>query len=481
MDTDKQGRLLAYGAGLALFAWFVFAIRGGLDSQLSGDDVMNLHYYWSRPWSALLKANMFFWSSFFRPAGGLFYRCVYALWGLDPLPFRIVELVLLCVNFGLLAAVVHQLTGSRWCALVALLAIGIHPTFSTIYVDNGSIFDILAYTCCWGAFAWYVHLRQKGRLPGVPGMALLLCLFAAALDSKEISVALPAAVALYELVWNPPTDWKPTALWRWICHEGRYAAIGAVFAVAYTIGKRYGPQSMFDVAGYRPHYSVAAYFQSQAHFLQELVYRPVTISAWQSAALLAVMAVLAALSRRRCLVWGLGFILAGVLPLAFIPERGGYAYYVPSVGCAVYGTGLLDWLLEVLTGRRIRLRRAAQAVLLALLFVVLAPWQRKWIEMHAHASHDMQGRFQERFQRYQDQIRALIPAPRKGARILLLSDADERDDFGIYMLLRLTYNDPSLEAYRMKVLNEYHAQVDRSSYDYVLDWVDGRFVLVGRK
>jgi hypothetical protein len=118
---------------------------------------------------------------------------------------------------------------------------------------------------------------------------------------------------------------------------------------------------------------------------------------------------------------------------------------------------------------------------LALLFVVLAPWQRKWIEMHAHASHDMQGRFQERFQRYQDQIRALIPAPRKGARILLLSDADERDDFGIYMLLRLTYNDPSLEAYRMKVLNEYHAQVDRSSYDYVLDWVDGRFVLVGRK
>lgn len=199
MDTDKQGRLLAYGAGLALFAWFVFAIRGGLDSQLSGDDVMNLHYYWSRPWSALLKANMFFWSSFFRPAGGLFYRCVYALWGLDPLPFRIVELVLLCVNFGLLAAVVHQLTGSRWCALVALLAIGIHPTFSTIYVDNGSIFDILAYTCCWGAFAWYVHLRQKGRLPGVPGMALLLCLFAAALDSKEISVALPAQ-------W-PYTNW----------------------------------------------------------------------------------------------------------------------------------------------------------------------------------------------------------------------------------------------------------------------------------
>ena len=199
------------------------------------------------------------------------------------------------------------------------------------------------------------------------------------------------------------------------------------------------------------------------------------------AGLLIFMAVLAAISRRRCLIWGLGFILTGVLPLAFIDGRLGFAYFVPSVGWAVYAAGLLDWLLEVLTRKRVWLRRAAQGALLALLFVKIAPWQHKWIDMHAGSAHEMQNRLRERFVRYEDQIQALIPAPRKGAHILLLSDADGRDDFGICMLIRLTYRDPLLEVYRMTVWRANHVPVDPSGYDYVLDWLNGRFMLVSRK
>src|SRR5580693_2230542 len=106
------GRLLAWATGVALFAWFVFIVRGGLASWFDNDDLMNLHYYWSKPWSALLKANLEFWSSYYRPAGGLFYRSIYAIWGFHPLPFHAVALVLLSVNFALLAIVVWQLTKS---------------------------------------------------------------------------------------------------------------------------------------------------------------------------------------------------------------------------------------------------------------------------------------------------------------------------------------------------------------------------------
>ena len=94
-----------------------------------------------------------------------------------------------------------------------------------------------------------------------------------------------------------------------------------IFDVAYILGKRYGPESLWNVGAYHPHYSVAAYFQSLAHYLKDLIYRPVNITAWGMAGLLAIMALLAAISRRRCLIWGLGFILAGVLPLAFIDVR----------------------------------------------------------------------------------------------------------------------------------------------------------------
>ena len=93
--------ILAYGVGLTLFAWYLLLIRGGLRSGFSADDLMNLHYYWSRSWTALFKANLFFWSSYYRPAGGLYYRPIYALWGLTPLPFHAAALVLLSLNFGL--------------------------------------------------------------------------------------------------------------------------------------------------------------------------------------------------------------------------------------------------------------------------------------------------------------------------------------------------------------------------------------------
>ncbi|HVN05249.1 MAG TPA: hypothetical protein VMT86_12570, partial [Bryobacteraceae bacterium] len=122
----------------AAFAWFAFVIRGGLVSWFSADDLMNLHSYWIRPWSALLKANLEFWSNYYRPMGGVFYRLVYGLWGFDPLPFHIVTYLLLLINFGLLGLVVWQLTRSHWSTLAAAFVIGINPTFTSAYFDTGT-------------------------------------------------------------------------------------------------------------------------------------------------------------------------------------------------------------------------------------------------------------------------------------------------------------------------------------------------------
>jgi len=477
MRADKLGRVLALAVGVALFGWLVFLIRGGLASWFSPDDLMNLYHYWTRPWSALLKANLGFWSSFYRPAGGLFYKSIYALWGFHPLPFHIVALIFLSVNFALLAVVVWQLTGSRWGALVALWLVGINPSFAAAYFDTGTIYDILAYTFFWGGFALYVSFRRAGRLPGWGRLALVFCMFVAALDAKEISVSLPVAVALYELCWHPPANWKLAELWSWIRQEGRFATIGALADIAYIGGKRYGPDSFWLVAAYQPHYSAGAYFKSLSHYLTQLIYNPVTISSWQIAALLVAMLVVAAITRRCCLLWGVGFIAVGVLPLAFILPRGGFAYLVPSVGWAVYVSGLLDWLLESLTGGRVWLRSAVQVLLLAAVIVALAHWQRKSLRLEAAAAQAEQARYH----RYIDQIHALIPAPRKDAHILLLSDAEGRDDYDVYFVIMLYYGDPKLLVHRMKVWRDHNVHVDPRGYDYVLDWVDNRFVLVAYK
>jgi len=464
---------MARGAGLVLFAWFVYLVQRGLTSWFDADDLMNMYYYWSRSWPALLKSNLAFWSTYYRPAGGLFYALIYKFYGFHPLPFHIAAFVLMCVNFGLLAVVVYELTGSRWCVLLALMTLGINPTFAAAYYDTGTIYDVLAYTFCWGAFAWYVRIRRT-RVPGWVSTALLFCLLIAALDAKEISVVLPAAVGLYELVWHPPRGWRPVAPLRWLGTEGRFAVIGVIADVVFVVGKQHGPDSLWNMAAYKPHYSIAAYFGSLAHYIQVLIYKPVTISSVQAGALLAAMLVVAALTRLKFLWWGVIFVLVSLLPLAFIPGRGGFAYLVPSVGWAVYLGGLLHWLIEKLTGPRARLRAAVQLLLLVLLFVILAPWQRYWLNMHAHAAHEMQGRFQ----RYESQIRELIPSPRKGARILLLTDADGYVDWDVFFLIRLSYGDPQLVVDRAEVYKEWHTTADPAKYDYVLDWANGKFVRV---
>jgi hypothetical protein len=477
MRADRLSRALVLAAGVALFGWFIFLIGGGLASWFDNDDLMNLHLYWSRPWSDLLKANLAFWSSYVRPAGGLFYRTIFALWGFHPLPFRIAALALLSINFALLAVVVWQLTGSRWGTLIALFLVGINPAFGFAYFTTGDIYDILAYAFFWGGFALYVHFRQAGRPLGWGASALVFCLFVAALDAKEIAVSLPVAVGLYELVWHPPANWKLAELWRWTRQEGRFAAIGGLADAAYVVGKRYGPDSMWLHEKYRPHYSVAAYFESLSAYLRELIFYPVAISPGQIAGLLVAMLALAAVTRRRCLLWGAGFIAVGVLPLAFIPLRGAAGYLVPSVGWAVYAGGSLDWLLESLTGKRVWLRSAVQALLFASLVVAVAPWQRMGTEMYATQAHGTQWLYRS----YIDQIRALIPAPHEGARILLLSEPGGPDDWEVYFLIRLYYGDPKLDVQRMIQWRLHHAQVDPSSYDYVLDWVGDRFVLVSHK
>src|SRR5580700_9051105 len=100
-SATKWDRLLLWAAGMALFVRFVFLVRGGLTSWFDEDDLMNLTTYWLSSWPALLKANLVFWSSFYRPAGGLFYRTLYGLWGFHPLPFHIAVLVLLSIDFAL--------------------------------------------------------------------------------------------------------------------------------------------------------------------------------------------------------------------------------------------------------------------------------------------------------------------------------------------------------------------------------------------
>src|SRR6266496_2807349 len=75
---------------MAVVCLFSFA-SDGLHAYFTGDDLMNAYQYWSRPTGQLIKEGLlFFPAEVSRPLGALFYSPLFTVFGLNPLPFRIV-------------------------------------------------------------------------------------------------------------------------------------------------------------------------------------------------------------------------------------------------------------------------------------------------------------------------------------------------------------------------------------------------------
>src|ERR1700722_2493587 len=72
-----------------VFHWQVLRAHFGLD------EMHNLYIYWAPPLWRVLLAQFAFWSTFVRPMGFVYYRPLFALFGLNPIPFTIVRTLIL--------------------------------------------------------------------------------------------------------------------------------------------------------------------------------------------------------------------------------------------------------------------------------------------------------------------------------------------------------------------------------------------------
>jgi hypothetical protein len=169
--------LVLFAAGF--YAFFLHYTLDGLASWFSSDDLMNLHGSLSRlvPDSArggkvpmpvvgwdLIRDNLVFWSAHQRPLGATFYHTVYALWGFNPLPFRVVALILISLNLWLMFAIVRKISESVETAIWAMFLTGLHARFVLLYYDTGMIYDVLAFFFYYSALLYYLHLRGSSKL-----------------------------------------------------------------------------------------------------------------------------------------------------------------------------------------------------------------------------------------------------------------------------------------------------------------------------
>ena len=450
-SPQTRGRLAAALVVCAIL--FVFA-GDGVGGYFTPDDMMNLYQAWSATPAGLLHQD--------RPVGQAVYRTMFALFGLNPLPFRLLAFALLLANLALLYRFCLRLSESREIAALACLLGAYHAHLADLYYSTGTLYDLLCCLFVLWAFDLYASIRQGGAYPNWRQTMALLALYVLALGSKEMAVVLPVYVVLYETLYRKDfAQWLRRGAWFWW--------LSLPMTALYAMAKLAGPHAMTANPDYAPHFSAHAFFAGWRHYLTDLFYGAIAFNSTKTVLLFAAMLALALYARRRAMLFGWVVAVVGALPVIFIPPRGFFVVYLALAGWYLFAACTLVLARDALL---LRLpawaagfdARPEQLALFAALALALVPlhWRQKPLGNDWVAAD------------YRSVRSVLEPLDRRGplrpgARVLFLSDPFDPGDWILSNMFRLHYRDRALQVDRVKD----HPQLaaDAAQYDrvYVLD------------
>lgn len=484
----RSAVLLAVLAGLFIAGLFLFFTWRGLLVYYTGDDLMNLYGYWTKPVSSLVKANIFFWTPYYRPFGGIIYRTVFAIFGFNPYPLYGVYFAAMLANLWLAYLLTRRLSGSRETGAIATLLWAFHGKLDYLYYNAGSMYDVFCFLFLALALLIYLRARAQGRFLGVWGTGGFLVCFVCALNSKEMAATLPAIVLVYELIFHPPDFRRIRALIGWCLREGRMVLLGLLVVLIY-IPAKFGVSGLANDTDYIPSYTWGRWLTDTQTYLGDLLYHtnlavPLGVNPLTPigvAVFFAALIALALWARSRVVWFGFVFFVITVLPVSFIPARLGFVLYLPLVGLALgaavclvrFKERLYRLILDDLGAGSATSRAGWPLVASILLFattalLISAIDYRNWTPAPDPERWPYQSTIVE-FSR-------LYPTLPRGAKLLFVhSPLDENWD--LVFLLRLYYRDPELFLTEMNGPPAQRVPLDRlPHYDHIFDYDGGHYV-----
>ena len=164
-----------------------------------------------------------FYTSNYHPLTTLTFLLEYHLFGIDPLPYHLLNVVLHVLNTWLVYKLAEQLSGKRLTALIVSILFAIHPMHveSVAWVSERK--DVL-YTFFYllSALAYLRYTEQGKRSKDY---VLCLLFFVASLMSKSTAVSLPVLFIVIDLY----KDRKPTI--RSITEKSPFFLLSLLFGV----------------------------------------------------------------------------------------------------------------------------------------------------------------------------------------------------------------------------------------------------------
>ncbi|MBC7928301.1 MAG: glycosyltransferase family 39 protein [Bryobacteraceae bacterium] len=464
----------AYLAVLAIAAYFSAMAWPGLWSGFNHDDLMNTTFTLRDGWERILKGNLLFFSTEYRPLGALFYRSLYDTFGLNSFPFRVVGISCLAINIVQLYRLTRILTGSGEAGLYAATIITWHGNFAPLFFGSGNIYDVLAFLFYISALVYYTGVRRT-RVLKAKDVAILALLQICGLNSKEFTATLPIVLAAYELIFHRPNE----SLLRWPLREGRGVLLSVIISAVYALGKVFGPESLTSQVAYRPRISLEAYFASAVVFLNDFTYQTTWGSIDKAAVLIVCLIALPLVLRNRTMLVAAALSLLGPLPVMLISPRGLASHYITVGGLAIWTAALLlDLRLRFVN--LIRAKPWESVYLQSVMFVLLFGYVVK--------THGKESAFQyDAFWKENRPIEEALASMRKHPewftterRVLVASDPFENHEWGSVFSGILTAGRYDLPIFRLQNLDR---KKDTERIDWCntfLKWKDHDFVEVSR-
>jgi hypothetical protein len=455
------------------YSWFA---APALFANYAPDDILNLRYYWFQGTWKLIWANFKIWTSYYRPFGGIYYLSLFTLFGLNPIPYRAVSLLLLSLNTFLAYRLAAQLFQSRGKAFLVGFLVVFHPGLANLLYTNSFIYDILCGTFFLGAFNYYGSKRKTGSRLNPWHCAIFLCLYQCALNSKEMAVSLPLLVLCYELIVHRPilqghiqtVSQKIKSLaWRML-HQGKAALLAAFLTLLFLGGKMTGPESMTQMGAYHPVLTWGRFLDSNARFLNELFGQT---GCFNPAKLLIVWgAILGYAFLRKSAV--LKFLWCWVFitpwPIAFLPGRNGGCLYLVWLGWALIGTQLLFDLASFI-GEEISFKHLPGVSLKMPVIVLTMIFFGDWTTNHLHHALPVLLRNGDKTWNVIQELQSFHLRPAVGSKILLTDEPF--DSFDTVFIAELVWN-----RHDLVVLSQSHSRLDEKDQcrmDYILSFKKG--------
>lgn len=263
---------------------------------------------------------------------------LFGIFGLHALPYKLLLFATIVFNMALYLIVASRLSRSLWVASWALLLCSYHAALNGLYLDFGTIYDVLGYSFFFGCIAIYIAWVATSRRP-IAGCALVAISYILGLCAKETVVTLPAVLLLYNLLL---TDRVAEERWHWPLRSGLSIVVCFAAALCYSLGKMSGPDSLARQPLYAPSFTLHQFALTTAHYIRQLFYLSARLptptgSLW----IVGLMIAAALLLRSKLMLFSAAAIVLTQLPVAFIAPRGGFAIYIATGFWALYAATLV--------------------------------------------------------------------------------------------------------------------------------------------